>query len=223
MSRSADWVIAKAYLKANRKATPPTSGSSKYEALLDIVDSMQKQWADEEGIDWNSLFELTTLVPLITETDTFALPATVDYISKRSDDYILVTDGTSTKTFSLIQANQLYKFRDQDACAQVGRNLVFSRAFTSTSPELGYSIKVPAYNWVDDIEDGTDIVQVDRPMWLAYASAAEFVRNDIVKSSQYDNLLALAEQVMNKMKYANGGQVEELVTEWQPAGGDSWA
>jgi hypothetical protein len=182
---------------------------------------MQHMWADEDGVDWNSLYSLET-IGTVTATDTFDLPDEVNYILKDEDSPILVTNGTSTTTFKLVSARQLYQTKDSDACAQIGRTLVFSRPFTSSSSTLGYSIKVPAILYVEDITSETDEVQVEDPMWLAYMMAAEFNRGDIVKRDTYDQLLALAESCMTKMKTSNAGSVETVTSGGWSAQGESW-
>lgn len=216
-----DQAIAKAFLHAQRKATPPASGTSKYNALLAIADSMQKLWATEPGIEWDSLYQLVQLAATVTATDTFALGTTINDLSQREGDYVLVTNGTNTSEYRIINPNQLYQYRYEAAVARIGTNLKFSKAFAATDSVIGYNIKVPAVVYVADITAGTDIIAVDDPMWLCYMMAAEFARNDVVKQGQYDNLLALADQHMQRMKQANGGQVDAIATPWQPAG-ESW-
>lgn len=209
-TRTADWVITKAYLHSNRKATPPSSGTAKYNALLAIVDSVQKQWEDEPDVEWSSLYELVTLTPVVTATDTFALHDDINYLSRREGEYVQVTDGTQTKNYKIVSPNQLYATRYEDTVAQIGRNLKFSREFAADSSLLGYSIKVPSITYTTDIETGTDILQIEDPLWAAYMTAYEFVRNDIVKRNTKDDLLDLANQRMMKMKQKNGGGYEVI-------------
>jgi len=217
---TADEIIQKAYLHANRKAIPPAVGTSKYETLLSIVDSMQKLWATEPGVEWDSLYALVS-VGSISATDTFPIDTTIQYLSKREGDYAIASNGTSSKTYTIVKPNQLYAYRNNDVVAQVGRNLKFPSAFSASSSVFGYGLSVPAILYPDDITDGSDVVQVDDPMWLAYMSAYEFVRNDLVKRNTKDDLLAYAEQSMIKMKQANGGQYNTVSTPWTPAG-ESW-
>lgn len=218
MSRTVDWVITKAYLAAQRKASPPATGTNKYNALLGLADTMQLMWQDEPDTDWSSLWSLVTLADTVSATDTFALSTTINNISSREGDYVLLTDGTNTVPVKVITPNQLYEYRYVLACAQVGSNLKFSKAFVATDTTIGYSIKVPSYLNVSDITTGTDVVQVDSPMWLAYMMAADFIKGDTVKSVLYDKLLALADQHMQKMKSNNGGQQEAIVANWVPEG-----
>lgn len=215
MSMTADQVIQKSFLHAQRKATAPNQGTPKYLALLGIVDSMQKLWASESDVDWDSLYDLRTLAAPAPLSDSVALDADIDYLIKQERNPVRIGD----RTFKVVNPSQLYTYRESDVCAQIGSTLRFSR--TLDSALTGLSIQVPAILRVNDITVGTDIVQVDDPMWLVYSSAAEFNRNDLVKVSQYDNLLQLADMVMQKMKQKNVGSMEEVDMPWQPAG-ESW-
>lgn len=216
MAQTVDWAIQKAFLHSNRKATAPAAGTSKYEALLDIADSMQKMWASEPSTEWDSLYSLET-IGTVSATDTFDLPDEINYISKSEDDPIRI----GTVAYKLVKPNQLYKYQGSNVCAQIGRTLKFSSAFASDSSLIGESILVPSILYTDDITVGTNEIQVDDPMWLAYMMAAEFSRNDVVKQGQYDNLLALADQCMQRMIAANSGSLNEVSTSWQAAG-ESW-
>ena len=221
MSKSVDWCIKNAYLAATRKAAAPAVGTTKYNALLGLVDLMQKEWADTEGVEWNSLYTLVSNGTL-SATDTFDLDDTIQYISKREGDYGLATNGTNTTTYQIVTPNQLYGYRDQAVVAQVGQTLKFSKAFTSTSGVFGYSFKIPAIVYPDDITSGTQEVQVDDPLWLVYKVAAEFVSADLVKNYLEPRLTAKADKIMMKMKQANTGQYEVVDTNWRPAGSDGW-
>jgi len=221
MSMTIDQAITRAFLHAQRKATAPASGTPKYNALLGIADSMTKLWEAEPNMNWNSLYQLVTLTPVVSATDTYAMPTTINYVSKRESDKIRITNGTSTTNVGLVNANQLYRDKDKLVAADIGTNLVFSKAFDATSSLIGYNIQVPSYVYVTDITSGSQTVQVDRPMWLVYMMAAEFIRNDVVRSGQYDHLLALADIEMQKMKQANRGSYETVDLTWQPAG-ESW-
>lgn len=220
MSMTIDQAITRAYVHALRKPVGPNSGSTKYNALLAIADSMTKLWAMEPSVEWSSLYSLVTLTPTVTATDTFAIDATINDISNREGDYVLLTNGTNTQRVILVSPDQLYQYKDQIAAAKIGSNLKFSKAFVATDSVFGYNIKVPALLYPTDITAGSQTVQVDDPMWLVYMMAAEFCRNDVVKQGQYDNLLALAEQSMEKMKQTNGGQMAEVATPWTPAGAE---
>lgn len=216
------WAIQKAFLAAQRKADAPAAGTSKYEVLLDLADSMTKAWESEPGVEWDSLYSVQ-IIGTVSATDTFELTEEVNYISKSEDNPVRITNGTSTKAYKVVSARQLYKYKDSDVCAQIGHNLVFAKAFASDSNLIGYNIQVPAIIHVDDITSANDDIQVDDPMWLVYMMAAEFCRNDVVKQGQYDNLLAYANQCMERMKQANSGQLEELTLSPGLITGETWS
>lgn len=230
--RTVDWCIQRAFWHAFRKAAPGQT-SPKYTAALAVADSAQKMWADEEDTEWASLYQLVSLntkVPPPPTTPTYpeALPtvpldATIDHIDTRDGNPVLITPttGGDPKRFILITPAQLYEYRYRNAVAQEGRNLVFSKQFDPNDPIVGGTIQVPAYTTPPDITDPNNNVVVDRPMWLVYMIAAELVRNDIVKRPEYNNILAMAQQVMDKMLDANEGQRTEVVTPWRPSG-ESW-
>lgn len=221
MSKDVTWAIGRAFLHAKGKATPPTAGS-KYNQLLAIADSAQKLWSTEPNVEWNSLYAATALTPLVSTSKTYAIPDTVDYIAKRVTDPITITVGTSITTYKLVTASQLYQYRTNRVCAKIGRNLVFPAVFDAASPLIGGTITIPAILKVNDIALGTDIIQVDDPMWIAYAMAAEFDQNDLIKVTNVPHLQDLANLSMQKMLENNGGSVNELVMDWQPAG-EEWA
>lgn len=230
--RTVDWCIQRAFWHAFRKAAPAQT-SPKYSAALAIADSAQKMWADEAETGWDSMYQLVQLAATVpAATDPAPIPAvlpsvaldpSIDYVSQRDGNPVLITStsGGDPKRFEVIKPNQLYEWRYKDAVAQEGRNLIFSHAFAANDALVGGSIQIPAYVFPPDIAASTDNVIVDNPMWLVYMIAAELVRNDVVKRPEYNNILAMADAVMEKMLDANGGQRTEAVTPWRPAG-ESW-
>lgn len=215
--RSADWVVQKAFAEAKAKAVMPPTGSTKYNLLLTLVDSEQKNWENEPGVQWDSLYLTTTLDDTVSATDTYDLSDDVRELSQKADDFVLV----GGQPYKIVAPNQLYNKRFDRVVAKVGRTLKFSSVFASDSNLIGSSIIVPGYGYTDDITVGTDLVQVDDPMFLAYMTAASFARNDIVKLGQYNNILDKATNLMNKMKEQNGGDAQELTMNFQ-ANGESW-
>lgn len=207
--RTADWVANKAYLAYKGKTNTPLDGTTKYQTILSLIDSVQKDWEAEPSIEWNSLYSLVD-TGTVTATDTFDLDDSINYISKRQGDYVLLTNGTQTTTVQLVSPNRLYEFRDSIVCARIGRTLKFSRPFVSTDSTFGYTIKVPAIVFCDDIASSSDTVQCEDPMYIAYMVAAELSRQDVTKSGQYGNLLDKATERMEKMKSDNSGQIEEI-------------
>jgi hypothetical protein len=211
MAQTVDWAIQKAFLLAQRKAIPPIIGTTKYQVLLDLADTLQKMWAAEPGIEWDSLYTLES-IGTTSSTDSYSLPDELDYISKNEADPVRLVspDGTVTKEYRLIRPNQLYRHRNECVCAQIDTTLKFAKPFSATDVDYGYTINVPGILYVNDITKGSDEIQVYDPMWLAYMMAAEFCRNDVVKVGQYGNLINYAAQAMERMKNANSGQLDEV-------------
>ena len=213
--QTADWAIKKAFLHAQRKDVAPQVGTSKYNALLAMADSMTRIWASEPNVEWNSLYERQDIGTLPT-SGVIDLDETIDYISQSEEDPVLV----GSTPYKVVSARQLYRRRGGNVCAKVGNTLVFPVFSDESLSKIGSSVSIPAILAPDEITSGSDELQVDDPMWLAVMMAAEFVRNDGVKQGQYENLLAYADNIMQKMKEANEGSVNEVLTPWAPLGED---
>ena len=196
--------IQQAFQYAQGKPTAPAAGTPKHNALLLIADSMQQQWSNEPGVEWETLSDNVTLTGTIDANNVIALDATIRGIRKGSDDPILVDDDA----YKLVSVSKLYRLRESKVVAKKGRNLKFSDA----SELFGGTVTVPALLYADRITTGDDEVQVDDPWWLVYMMAAEFARNNIIKSTEYDNLLAYAENAMIRMKEDNGSQLDQVET-----------
>lgn len=76
---------------------------------------------------------------------------------------------------------------------------------------FGGTIFAPVYTFPTPLSGDTDVVPVDIPNWLVYATAAEYVRNDVTKVSSYPTLVAQANDLMEKMKENNDASVDEIV------------
>lgn len=196
--------IQYAFQYGQGKPVPPVAGTPKYNALLLIADSVQQQWGSEPGVEWDSLMDDVTLTAAIGAGNIVALDAEIRSIRKGSDDPILVDDDA----YKLVSVSKLYRYRESKVVAKKGRNLQFSDANDLT----GGTVVVPALLYPDRISTGEDEVQVDDPWWLVYMMAAEFARNNIIKSTEYDNLLAYAENSMIRMKEDNGSQLDQVET-----------
>lgn len=215
-------LIANAYLLAKRKTTTLAAGSTKYDTLLAIANIKINDWQNE--YDWNSLYQIVSLPTTVTATDTIPLSASVRKISKNDGDYIRIlhADGIAESVYTLVGGDELYKFKSSNAVAKIGSNLVFSKAFTATDPQIGGTVKVPCYGTASSLVNDTDLVPVDDPYWLAYATAAEYIRFDFTLRDQADTLLQMANQRMVEMQQADQGQfnVVHRVPTWNQ--GRSW-
>lgn len=223
-------LIAAAYLKATGKVTTLVETDAKYLKILGIANGLIDSWENEPNVDWSSLYEPElALTDLVTETNTFELPATVRKISDARGDYVRVywTDGVGKTDFDVVPAEALKRYdTNANVCAQIGSNLRFARTFETTDSEFGGEVKVPVYTFAPTLVTSapttgqTDTVPVDIPRWLVIMTAAEYVRNDITKQNQYPNLVAEAQELMERMKDDNDGQVAEPYMPWSAPGAD---
>lgn len=83
------------------------------------------------------------------------------------------------------------------------RKVTFYTEILSTDQKVGGELKVPAYYFPADIAATTDLVTVDDPNWLVYATAAELARNDPAKDTEFGNILGMANDLYRKMVSAN--------------------
>lgn len=224
--------ITDTYLIAVGKATPPTSGTSKYTRIVGLGNIHQRRWAREPGIDWNSLYDPAVSLGTVTATDTFDIDSSIRKLSDRQGDTVRIvwTDGVGYTDYDIVDANTLkdYSFgvnRESPLgfyCAQIGTTLVFNHTFTTDDPQFGGEIFVPAYTFPDDITStnpDSDEVQVDDPDWLVYKTAAEYVRNDVTRRSRFPELEAKANEIMERMKDDNDGQIDSVDKPWRPFSG----
>lgn len=219
------------YLKATGKASAPSA--SKRAKIIGLLDFYQRRWAREPEIDWVSLYNPAFSLGTVTATDSFDLDtSSIRKLSDREGDSVRInwTDGVGYTDYTIVDADTLkdysYGVNKESPigyyCAQIGTQLVFNHTFTSTDSQFGGEIFVPAYTFPDAITDDnptSDEVQVDDPDWLILRCAAEYVRTDITRQGQYGNLLAEANEAMQRQKDDNEGQVSLPNTRWTPPSG----
>lgn len=199
--------IAKTYLLAEGKGTAPAATSNKYAKIVGMLNIAQELWQDEPDTEWDSLYSTVTLASTVSATDTYALGATVREISHRDNDYVKIVTSSNTTYIPLVRADELNAngANGEQVCAKIGSNLVFSIAFTASSPEFGGTIKVPAYTYVPTLSSGNDVLDVDKPLWACYMAAAEYCRTSTSLSYRTDELVQRANQIMQDMKQAQQG------------------
>lgn len=192
--------IKRTYQFATGEANAPDSSSEDYSRIIDLANSFIDDWQAEPFIDWNSLFGIDT-VGTASATDTYAIDTAT--IRKLVGVYF-----DETKTYIPL-VRPVDQHPDVLSVARVGDNLVFSKALDDFA---GQTIKAKYYGYAGHLTDTTSLVPVDNPMWLIYMTAAEFARNDYIKSGQYGNIVALAQNAMDSMKADNNAGVTEYVT-----------
>lgn len=234
-----DTAINKVNLLANGKGSALTVDSTKYTKILALLNLYKDVWAQEPGVQWNSLRSLTSLAATVSTATSYALPTAVldgtAKLSTQEGDFvrILHTDGVSESDYTLVQDSKLYN--DGPTVnnaggmwvARRGSNLIFPVPFTASMAQYGGTIKVPIYttpaDMVTSTSDPTDTVDIDDPYWVIFMAAAEYIRNDVTKQNQYANLVAQAVNSMNAMKENNDTQHEEVYQpSLGPAMGETW-
>jgi hypothetical protein len=223
--------INDAYLKATGKTPAPTTGA-KYTRLVALGNYYQRRWAREPNVDWNSLYDPAYSLGTVTATDTFDLDTTtVRKLSDRLGDSIRIvhTDNVGYTDYDIIDHTSLKEHsygvtRTSTGgyyATRIGNNLIFNTSFTSSSPQFGGEILIPAYLFPEPITSENpddDEVQVDDPDWLVTRVAAEYVRNDITRRQRYPELLAEANEIMQRMIDDNeGSQISYIDRPWTPA------
>jgi hypothetical protein len=202
-------------LKATGKATVLTSSDTKWIKIVAIGNRLIKKW--ERLADWNSLYTPDYPGGTITATDSFELDDEIRKLSDTDGDYVRIVNATDSNIYydyTVVNAERLKQYTVGRYCAQMGRNLVFNKIFTTTDPEYGGEIQLPVYLFADELTTATSEVPVDDPEWLVCLSAGEYVRNDITKQNQYPNLVTEANEILEIMMDDNDGQIIEVYRPW---------
>lgn len=209
-------------LKATGKVTALTPTDTKYQKVLGIANFYIQSWSNTKNVDWLSLYNRKTNIGTVTGTDTFALPNTLRKISDTSGDFVQVINGTNVANYNVVPAEKLGLYDEgSNVCAQIKRDLVFRTAFSADSPLYGATIYVPGYEYAQGLANDTDTVPVDIPEWLVLVTAAEYIRNDITKQNQYPNIIAEANEMLERMIDDNDAQINTAYFPWKPQG-RSW-
>lgn len=221
------------YLKAVGKATPPASTASKYTRIIGLMDFYQRRWAREKGVDWNSLYDPAFSIGSVSASDRFDLDtSTIRKLSDREGDVVRIvwSDDIGYTDYDIVPADSLkdyYYGPNKEShkgfyCARIGNQLVFNHTFTTSDAQYGGDIQVPCYTFPEAITStnpDTDEIQVDDPDWLILICAAEYVRNDITRRQRYPELLAEANEAMERMKDDNDAQITVTNRPWTPLSG----
>ncbi len=227
------------YLKWTGKSQAFQFTDTKGVKILGLMNFYTQRWAQETGVDWISLYTPTLLVSTVTATDTFSLDlSTIRKISQQEGDSVRIIWSGDTGTlqnpvkfsdYQLVPGDRMKEFNVGNFCARQGSNLIFAKPFLTTDKEYGGKLYVPAYLYPDTLVNSTDDIQVDDPNWLVLICAAEAARTDITRVAQYPNLLAEANDNMQRMKDDNLDDQNTDVTAdwnpspWNPSGVNWWA
>lgn len=224
--------VADCYLKSTGKTTTLSSGT-KYDRIIALADYYQRRWAREPNVNWASLYDPAVSLGTVTATDSYDLDtSSIRNLSDREGDTVRIvwSDGVGYTDYDLVMHDKLKDFSfgvNKESplghhATVIAGQLVFNHEFTSDDSEYGGEIFVPAYTFPDEITSDnpdTDEVQVDDPDWLVTRVAAEYVRNDITRRARYPELLAEANEIMERMKDDNEGQIDMVDRPWAPFSG----
>ncbi|HJP81455.1 MAG TPA: hypothetical protein VJ841_03625 [Candidatus Saccharimonadales bacterium] len=210
-------LIAQSYQQAVGEATPPAVGDENYKLLFNSANLFIDTWQDEEGVDWESLWDRTTLNTPVTATDEFPIDKTVvrKLSTKKKSVYITCTNG-NVVDFKVVKPSDLNKGGKRVALKS--GKLKFAEAFSNSSECIGGAITFSYYGFAPKLVDATSEVPVDQAWWLVFMVAAEFASKDYTRQNLAPDLIAQANAIMKSM-IANNNQEEDPSIDhgdWQP-------
>ncbi|MCL2806680.1 MAG: hypothetical protein FWD27_00725 [Coriobacteriia bacterium] len=125
--------------------------------------------------------------------------------------------------YQLVPHDQLHDNRNDAGlrCSVTAEGLAF------VSPPARGEIRLPCVphggHLKGDEQDVEEVTKVHNLLWLAWATAAEYVRTDIVRGAQYPNILAQANDVYNRMLSDNEARTAPLTYDWSTEGSSASA
>ena len=180
----------------------PAAGTEKYNLYLAIANRKQDEWATDPANRWDSLFETRSLGTLDVNTASYDLPT--DFFTPSDTVRVVKTDG-SYVDYPIVRAQRRNYYDDQTVYIS-GTNpqtITFSQDIDTQLD--GGTIYISGYFKPTHMVDADDVITVDDPNWLAYATAAELSRNDPAKEDQFANILQQANDLYRKMIDKNNG------------------
>ncbi|MDP4227898.1 MAG: hypothetical protein Q8910_16160 [Bacteroidota bacterium] len=193
-------LIQLAYTAYRGKAASktPTWGSDKANIALEIANRKQREWANDTKQSWKSLFDIKNVGVVSTLTFTYNLDDT--FIKPAKSFQIVTTTGNIIEVSLTKPQNS-----EQGKIYISGMNpkkATFGGTYIDSYLDGG-TLKAHGYYIPSDMVNNTDLVSVDNPDWLVYATAAELARNDAAKDDQLANLMGMANDLYTKMIDAN--------------------
>lgn len=221
------------FLAATGKQATFTTGSTKWLKILALANIEIDNWQNEPNIDWYSLYSPDYSLGTVTATDRFTVPSAVRTISNQEGDVVRIihSDGTTFTDYDIIDpdmqkyyANGQRTFQDNYVQVVGGNSLRFNRAFTSDDPQYGGTIYAPVYLYAGPgtqpnfLKNDSDVIPVDIPNYLVFATAAAYDSTDVTRQNLVPRLEAKANELLERMKENNGGQVLKAYQPWRPLG-----
>ena len=225
-----DELIQAVYRKAMGELDPTvTHLTEDGKTILAIINEMVGYYyniTDEDGqpVNWARNFDPEYIIGEIDEDSIYP----IDYdevkgiaINFRNRIRLIDPEGIlDTVEYAIVPIDELWSAtHDFDKVCSIAQDgIIFKTGFAVGDVEYGMSIQAdvflcgrPLVGSEKNVEDHT---LVHNLLWLQYASAAEYVRTDIVRGGQYPNLLAQSNDVLSKMIKENNRRQTALTYSW---------
>ncbi len=217
--------VTKTWVKSNGEIPTFASGSDEWSYILVLGNYWIDQWANEQSVDWNSLYDPAYEIGTIDDASALAIEfdsTEVRKFSQNLGDAVRITwlDGVHYTEYDMVSADDLQNYKDGNYCARVGSTLRFSNTISEAAAEFGGTVTAPVYLYPTHLVKDKDVVPVDDPNWLVAIVAAEVARNDILRKDQYPILSSEANGIMERMMSDNEGQFATVNLSWNPGGSE---
>lgn len=203
-------VIQEAYLISKGKANTLTTTSTLYIKFLALANMLQRKLIKEPGVQWDWTYDRIDLGSITS--DRVTIDDSIYAIHRDEHDPIVITTPNSTQEtyWQLVQPGEFKRYRYPGTCTLIGTDLIFSTTFTTTNPQYGGTVTVPAHIKPDDFTQPSDEVLIPDPEWLSTMMAAETVRNSVTKQNQLGNIVGDANNLLEGMKERNSGDITQI-------------
>lgn len=224
MSMTAAQFVSNTFLEATGKLPTFVSGSTKWLKILALGNINIDDWMDEPDVDWRSLYQPDYSLGLVTNTAIYPVPTLARKISQQEGDYVRIvhSNGVGFTDYTIIDGTRQKDFAGgmrtfQDAyVTDWGTGIEFNRAFTTNDPQYGGTITIPIYTYPIHLVLDTDLVPVDIPNWLVYATAASYDATDVTRLQLVPRLEAKGNEVIKRMKFNNEAQNDRMYQPFRP-------
>lgn len=167
-------IIEKTYTKVNGEYEAVVESSDDFKTYLNVLNQVMEQWADTPYVKWQSLYDMSYLLPDAVADGTFTYPvAEMDKIRLANTPYdsVYFVDGAGAivRTYKLVDQALFDASSNPNICALVADGLHLK----SVSDDIvGTSIRLPVYKLPETYLSAAQAVRVDSNSWLIAAMAA---------------------------------------------------
>lgn len=213
-------IIQQVYAKVNGEYEDVAIGSEDYNTYLNSINRKIMDWAYEEGVNWNSLFDPEHYLEGVVEESKEYYPVG-DILNPQQSIYGYIyfeKDGEEVAKYQLVQPTRFEGNYEPQTATLTARGL---RLHIPTDEAIiGARIRLPAYLRPIPMSKPTDVPQIDSVPWLIIASAADMCDASPVpfiarnaKSFRED-----ANRIMIKLKQNNRIQQKKIQDDRNPYG-----